>query len=112
MRERKFSDQNQGENNPQAQQKIRVKLPKGREILGIVEQRLGGNKMSVRCADGKERNCRIPGRLRRELWLRPGAIVIVEPWEFDENKADVLFKYNPASIQWLREKGYLKNLEE
>jgi len=27
----------------------RVKLPKDNEVLGIIEQRLGGNKMSVNC---------------------------------------------------------------
>ena len=40
----------------------RVKLPRGEEIMGIVEQRFGGNKMMVNCFDGKTRNCRVPGR--------------------------------------------------
>ena len=31
----------------------RVKLPRGEEVLGIIEQRLGGNKMMVNCLDGK-----------------------------------------------------------
>jgi len=91
---------------------IRVKLPKGKEVLGIVEQRYGGGKMQVRCLDGKSRNCRIPGRLKRRLWIREGDIVIIEPWEFDENKGDVLFKYNPSAVDWLRKKGYLKEISE
>src|SRR3990167_9286057 len=77
----------------------RVRLPRGEEIIGIVEQRLGGNKMMVSCFDGKNRNCRVPGRLRRKLWLRPGDVVIVEPWELDKNRGDVLFKYNLNQIQ-------------
>lgn len=88
--------------------KIRVRLPRGKEILGIIEQRLGGNKMMVGCLDGKSRNCRVPGRLKRELWLRPGDVVIVEPWEFDSEKGDVIFKYRPNQIEWLKRKGYLK----
>ena len=27
----------------------RVKLPRGREVIGVIESRLGGNKMMVAC---------------------------------------------------------------
>lgn len=90
---------------------IRVRLPKDREVLGILDQRLGASRLLVRCLDGKSRNCRVPGRLKRRLWLREGDIVLVEPWEFDDNKADVLFKYNPTAVAWLKRKGYLKDIE-
>jgi len=86
----------------------RVKLPRGREVIGIIGQRLGGNRMSIEGTDKVTRNCRVPGRLRRRLWLRPGDVVIVEPWEFDNTKADILFKYRPNQVAWLRNKGYLK----
>ena len=86
----------------------RVKLPRGKEVLGIIEQRLGGNKMQVNCLDGKSRNCRVPGRLKRKLWLRPNDVVIIEPWELDNTKGDVIFKYFPNQVEWLKAKGYLK----
>lgn len=90
-----FKQQNQekreNEGNSGEQKVIRVKLPRGKEIIGRIEQRLGGNKMMVLCSDGKTRNCRIPGRLKRGLWLRPGDFVIIEPWEFDQDKADIFF---------------------
>tara|TARA_Y100000310_G_scaffold122959_1_gene121710 strand:- start:1160 stop:1486 length:327 start_codon:yes stop_codon:yes gene_type:complete len=89
----------------------RVKLPRGKEVLGIVEQRVGGNKMFVNCFDGKTRNCRVPGRLKRRLWLRPGDVIIIEPWELDDNKGDILFKYRPNEIAWLRKNNYLKKEE-
>jgi translation initiation factor 1A len=94
--------------NSDDEQKLRVKLPRGKEILGIIEQRLGGNKMMIKCMDGKSRNCRVPGRLKRKLWLRPGDVVIIEPWELDNNKGDVLFKYRPNAIDWLKKNGYLQ----
>lgn len=96
------------EENPEQQAVVRVRLPRGEETIGIIEQRLGGNKMLVACLDGKTRNCRVPGRLKRELWLRPGDIVIIEPWELDKDKGDVIFKYRPNQIEWLKAKGYLK----
>ncbi|MBU3906691.1 MAG: translation initiation factor eIF-1A [Nanoarchaeota archaeon] len=89
-------------------QVFRVKLPKQNEVIGIIEQRLGGNRMSVACGDKMTRNCRVPGRLKRSLWLRPGDVVIVQQWEFDKDKGDILFKYNPTQIDWLKNKGYLK----
>jgi translation initiation factor 1A len=90
---------------------IRVRLPRGKEVLGILEQRLGASRMLIRCLDGKSRNCRVPGRLKRRLWLREGDVVLVEPWEFDDGKADVLFKYNPTAVAWLKRKGYLKEIK-
>lgn len=97
-------------NGDNDEQKVtRVKLPRGKEVLGTVEQRYGGNKMLIDCLDGKQRNCRVPGRLRRRLWLRPGDVVIIEPWELDsDKKGDILFKYRPNQVAWLRKNGYLK----
>ncbi len=99
--------------NPE-EQVIRVRIPQGKEILGIVQQRLGGSRMRVLCLDGKERICRIPGRLRRALWVRENNIVIIEPWELGgDTKGDILYKYrNKAEIDFLKRKGYLNNLEE
>ncbi len=108
MDNKKFRDRNQEEE----QVVTRARLPKGRELIGVIEQRLGGNKMMVNCTDGKTRNSRVPGRLKRQLWLRPGDVVIVEKWELDENKADVIFKYRPNQVEWLKRSGHLKTESE
>lgn len=87
----------------------RIKLPRGRQCLGILEQRLGASRMRVRCLDGKPRICRIPGRLKRRLWVRAGDVIIVEPWEFGgDAKGDILYKYTKSQVQFLKRKGYLK----
>lgn len=91
----------------------RVKLPRGRQTLGILEQRLGGSRMRVRCLDGKSRICRIPGRLKRSLWVREGDVLLIEPWELGgDAKGDVIFKYKPIQVEFLRRRGHLKGLEE
>jgi len=94
--------------NQEEEKVTRVPLPKGREVLGTIDQRLGGNKMMVSCLDGKSRNCRVPGRLRRRLWLRPNDVVTIEPWELDDTRGDVLIKFRPAQIAWLKKNGHLK----
>ena len=101
------------ERNQNSTEVLRVRLPKGKEVLGILESRLGASRMLIKCLDGKARTCRIPGRLKRDLWLREGDVVLVEPWQFQMNdRGDILFKYSLAAIEWLRNKGYLKTIEE
>ena len=91
----------------------RIMLPKGKETFGIVEQRVGGSRMLVKCFDGKTRNCRIPGRLKRKLWVRDGDLIIVEPWEFGgDEKGDVIYKYTNTQLNYLKRKGYLSQLSE
>ncbi|MEK6757819.1 MAG: translation initiation factor eIF-1A [Nanoarchaeota archaeon] len=104
-----FRDKNSRQDEPTI---MRAPLPRGREVIGIIEQRLGGNKMMVNCVDGKSRNCRVPGRLKRKLWLRPNDVVIIEPWELDNTKGDVLLKYKLNQIAWLKKEGHLETEKE
>jgi len=91
----------------------RIHLPRDKQTFGIVQRRLGGSRMEIRCFDGKTRICRIPGRLKRRLWVRASDLVIVEPWEYSgDAKGDVLYKYTKAQVAFLRRKGYLKQMEE
>jgi translation initiation factor 1A len=90
---------------------VRVKLQNDKEVIGIIAQRCGGSRMIVSCMDGKTRNCRVPGRKRRGLWLREGDAIIVEPWEFDDDKGDVLFKYTPNQMEKLKQMGKLTTEE-
>lgn len=88
---------------------IRVRTPRGREVLGIVESLLGSNKLRVRCQDNRIRLCRIPGRMRKKIWMREGDAVLVEPWTIQgDEKGDIVYKYNPTQASWLRRKGILK----
>jgi translation initiation factor 1A len=99
----------QAEGEEENQPVTRAPLPRGdREVIGVIEQRFGGNKMMVSCLDGKMRNCRVPGRLKRKLWLRPKDVVIVELWELDKDKGDIILKYKPNQIEWLKRNGYLE----
>src|SRR3989344_6171590 len=95
------------------QEPLRVKLPRANQVLGIVEQRLGASRMRIKCLDGNIRICRIPGRLKRSLWVREGNVVLVEPWELSlKDKGDIIFKYSTSQVAWLKNKGYLKKIDE
>lgn len=91
----------------------RTKLPRGNQTLGILEERLGGSRARVKCLDGKTRICRIPGRLKRRLWVRPADILLIEPWELSgDEKGDIIFKYRPTQIDVLKRQGLLEKLQD
>ncbi len=89
---------------------IRVRIPqkRNREVLGVVEKMLGGRRVTVQCVDGIERMARIPGRLKRREWIKVGDVVIIVPWDFQDEKADLIYRYKRPQVEWLRKKGYLK----
>lgn len=90
----------------------RIRLPQENECLGVVEVMLGGDRMKVRCDDGNERICRIPGKLRKRIWIKPGNLVLVRPWKVQSDKrGDVIFRYTLTQVNWLKRKGYVKNIE-
>ena len=97
----------------EGQELFRVRTPREKETLGIVVQRLGASRMSIKCFDGKTRVCRIPGRLKRKLWVRERDVVLVEPWELGgDEKGDIIYKYKKNQVQWLQNRGFIKPAEE
>ena len=89
----------------------RVKLPRGDQVFGILEQKLGASRMRVRCLDGNTRICRIPGSMKRKLWVSEGDLLLVEPWQFGgKEKGNIIFKYKKTQVEWLKRKGVLKDL--
>lgn len=83
--------------------------PSQDEVLGVVVKLLGFDRILVKCQDGKERLCRIRGKMKRRVWIREGDIVIVSPWDFQSDKrGDVTWRYTHAQAENLRRKGFLK----
>jgi translation initiation factor 1A len=82
--------------------------PTQNDVLGVVVKLLGFDRILVRCQDGKERLCRIRGKMKRRVWIREGDVVLVSPWDFQTDKrGDVLWRYTRAQAEALRKKGYL-----
>jgi translation initiation factor 1A len=83
--------------------------PSQGEVLGVVVKLLGFDRILVKCQDGKERLCRIRGKMKRRVWIRESDIVIVSPWDFQSDKrGDVIWRYTHAQAETLRRKGILK----
>lgn len=86
-------------------------LPGEGQLLGVVTQMLGYDRLMVKCTDGRERVCRIRGKMKRKVWIKVGDVVLVAPWDFQpETKGDVLWRYTESQVATLRRKGYLKGV--
>lgn len=89
---------------------VRVRTPKKDEIIGIVIGRVGGSRFIVNCNDGKERMCRIPGRIRHQVWVKENDYVIIQPWSIEgDKKGDIIWRYTRVQAEWLKRQGYLKD---
>lgn len=81
--------------NETEEEYIRLKLPNKRnnEMFAIADRLMGGSRINVICADGKSRLARIPGRMKRRQRVRAGDLIIIKPWDIQNEKADVVFRY-------------------
>jgi translation initiation factor 1A len=84
-----------------------IMMPNKNDILGIVTKNLGFTRMIVKCEDGNIRQCRIRGKMKKRNWVREGDVVLVSPWDFQEDKGDIIFRYTGNQAYWLKSKGFL-----
>jgi len=78
------------------------------DVYGVVVKLLGYDRALVKCQDGHERLCRIRGKLKRRIWIRPGDVVLVSPWDFQRDKrGDIIWRYTKNQAEWLRREGKL-----
>ena len=91
---------------------LRVTLPykpKG-EMFAVAETFQGGSRLQLICEDGERRMGRIPGKLRRRMWVRENDLLIVVPWSFQDSKADVKFRYTPTQTSNLKRRGIIPEI--
>jgi len=77
---------------------VRIKLPRRNEgeMFAVADQLMGGSRIKVVCEDGKSRMGRIRGRIKKRKWIRIGNLLVVRPWDFQDDKADVIYRYTPT----------------
>ncbi len=85
---------------------IRLRMPRGREQIGMINEMLGASRFSITGKDGKKRICRIPGKFRKSVRISLGDLVIIEPWEIEPDaKGDIIWIYTRTQAGWLKKKG-------
>lgn len=96
---------------PEEVEVSRIRIPRQGEVLGVIEMMLGADRVRANCDDGNVRICRIPGRLRKRIWVKTGDLILVQPWIVQTNeRGDVIFRYTPTQTNYLKRKGFVKTI--
>ncbi|MCS7122550.1 MAG: translation initiation factor eIF-1A [Candidatus Micrarchaeota archaeon] len=89
----------------------RIKMPEGNEMFAVVISEVGGARMLCYCIDGKERICRVPGRMKSKFWIKEGDLVLVKPWDVQgDERGDIVWQYRAIEVQYLKDRGLLNGL--
>lgn len=83
-------------------------MPNDDEVFGVVTRHDGGNHVTVRCADGVTRMGRIPGRMKYRVWIEEGDVVLLEPWDWQDEKGDIEWRYENDAADQLRDEGHIE----
>ncbi len=82
-------------------------MPGDDELFGVVTRHDGGNHVRVECEDGENRMGRIPGRMRYRNWIEEGDVVVIEPWDWQDEKGNIEWVYEDDDADQLRDEGHL-----
>jgi len=82
-------------------------LPGQGHVFGKVVGLSGSGWATVHCTDEVTRKCRVRGKLRRKIWVRLGDLVLVEPWSFQNERGEILFRYTTSQYDYLISNGYV-----
>lgn len=87
----------------------RLRLPKKhkKEMFAIADRLMGGSRINAVCEDGKSRMARIPGKMKRRARVRAGDLLIIQPWEIQNEKADVVYRYTRTQANTLSRRKIL-----
>ncbi|KAM3725878.1 Eukaryotic translation initiation factor 1A [Dirofilaria immitis] len=78
----------------------------GQEYAQVIKM-LGNGRLNANCFDGKPRLCHIRGKLRKKVWINTGDIILIGLRDYQDDKADVILKYNPDEARNLKACGQL-----
>jgi translation initiation factor 1A len=97
------------EKEPGEEEYIRLPLPKkqNKEMFAIADRLMGGSRITVICEDKKSRMARIPGKMKRKQRVRAGDLLIIKPWDIQNEKADIVFRYKRTQASSLSRRKLL-----
>lgn len=80
---------------------------------------LGDSRVSAMCDDGQERICIIRGTMKKKVWISAGDLILISlrastmnQKVYDNDKADIIHKYDKSEIKTLGKLGENVNFIE
>jgi len=84
-----------GSRNFTSKQKRELQLAEDGQQYAKVTRRLGDGRFEVQClADGQTRLAHVRGKLWKRVWIVPSDLVLLSLRAFQDQKADILHKFN------------------
>jgi translation initiation factor 1A len=77
-------------------------------LYAQVKSKLGGDRISVECSDGVDRQAIIPGSFYKRVWINKSDVLLIQMNELKTTEAYILYKYDPNEAHTLKNKGLLK----
>lgn len=78
-------------------------------VYASVTRMLGNGYLELLCSDGHMRIGRIPGSMRRKVWMTVGDTVLASVRSFQQERADIIHKYLPEEVKDLIKDGHLSD---
>ncbi len=81
------------------------------EVFGRAGKALGSSRFQVQCEDGQTRLGIVRGKLTKGAinHINEGDLVLVSLRSFQDNKADIVWRYTADEIRQLKKIGYLEH---
>lgn len=95
-----------GKNENDADKRELIFKEDGQEYAQVSKM-LGNGRLEALCFDGAKRLCHIRGKLRKKVWINNGDIILIGLRDYQDEKADVILKYNPDEARNLKNYGEL-----
>ncbi|GJQ13521.1 hypothetical protein GpartN1_g5312.t1 [Galdieria partita] len=93
-----------GKNDNEEEKRELVMKEEGQEYAQITRM-LGNGRCEALCFDGTRRLCHIRGKMRKKVWINSGDIVLIGLRDYQDEKADIILKYNPDEARALKAQG-------
>lgn len=87
--------------------KRELELKSEDQEYALVTKMLGNGRLTADCYDGTTRQCHIRGKMRKKVWVNVGDVILVSLREYQDEKGDVIMKYNPDEARQLKKMGEL-----
>jgi translation initiation factor 1A len=78
----------------------------GQEYAQVLKM-LGNGRLEAQCFDGTKRLAHIRGKLRKKVWINVGDIILLSLRSYQDEKGDVILKYNADEARSLKAYGEL-----
>jgi translation initiation factor 1A len=86
-----------------------IPLPDPNEgtMLCVVQRIVGAGFTEVVCVDNDTYMARIPGRMRRKVWIKEGDIILFLPWGTRDKKGEIVYRYDRDEVKRLLDMGLI-----